>query len=190
MITNLPPLPPVPPVPPVQPGIYLPPNGILSAGLVMGSDDVSVLIERFTRSPYSHALLILPDGSLWESAPGKGVQHLPSFAAAYGDQKVDVFQMPLSDAQTAAILAFCQSRNGTPYAWKGDAAFVTGGGMGDPDPGSLFCSEFVFAAFQAAPIDLLANIPAWLVPPAALAYPTPPWRKVAALNQASFTSLQ
>lgn len=136
---------------------------------------VSYAIRVGTVSAISHAMLYVGDGRIVE-AIGSGVREVPLvdaiddaiLAVAYRDSRVDA-------AKASAIVAYARAQVGKPYNYTGVAgtgfrvlyplhARVIEGlrrltGTGDADAGSFYCSELVFAAFEAAGIPLTAAGP-------------------------------
>ena len=136
--------------------------------LLRGTSLLSRLIQWQTRSPYSHAAIVTPSGTVIESVEGKGVREVP-IEHAYKHAVYDLFDVSgLSDDQWSDALEWARSKIGSRYDYRGVLRFVS------RRPAELndkyFCSEFVFAAMLHAGLLLLERIPAHNVSPAILSY--------------------
>jgi uncharacterized protein YycO len=135
-------------------------NAIL---LFKGRGIISTLIRWQTRSPYSHAAILLADGSIVESWQGKGVRG----TELHDWKNVDVFYVPsATNAQWFNVVLFMLNRIGKGYDYWGVLRFITRTNM--PPNDKWFCSEIVFEAFQEAGINLLERIDPWEVSPGLL----------------------
>lgn len=134
--------------------------------LFKGRGVVSGMIRLQTRSRYSHAALLYPDGiTLIESWQGAGVRKksITDFAG------VDAFIVPgMTEAQWRDAFRFAEAQLGMGYDYRSVLRFVTR--VGARDNRRWFCSELVFAALHHAGVDLLARIPAAEVAPGHLAW--------------------
>ena len=136
--------------------------------LYRGHGLIDGLIKWQTRSEYSHAAILIPNGNIIESYPGVGVRLRESQIAAGFDFMlqcpVDAFDVPEACARTwANAIEYCRHELGAKYDWKGIARFITRLPGGDPN--RWFCSELVAAAFRAAGRPLLARIEPWAISP-------------------------
>ncbi len=140
---------------------------VLRVALFTGGDPIAKLVRWQTRSPYSHAALLLPCGQrVIESYPGPGVRirHL--------DRKdwpnIEVFEVEgLTPDLSRQALAFCERERGKPYDWRSVLRFVTR--TPARENGRWFCSELVYGALAHVNIHLLARIEAHNVSPGMLA---------------------
>lgn len=137
--------------------------GTVAILLFKGRGIISTLIRWQTRSPYSHAAILLPDGSIVESWQGKGVRE----TELTDWRNIDVFYVPsATQEQWFNILFFMNSRIGKGYDYWGVIRFITRTNM--PPNDKWFCSEIVFEAFKEAGINLLERIDPWEVSPGLL----------------------
>jgi len=134
---------------------------------------VSYAIRAGTISAISHAMLYVGDGRVVE-AVGEGVREV-ALDAAIGEAILAVaYRDPRVDAAKAALLvAFARAQVGLAYNYGGVAragyrilnpiagrvldAIRDSLGVDDASARSFFCSELVFAAFDAAGIPLVAQ---------------------------------
>lgn len=132
--------------------------------LFRGRGLLSALIRWQSRSPYSHAALLLPDGTIIESWPGAGVR----IRAIEDWQDVHVFHVPSMTAeQWDHAFSFAAREIGSGYDWWSVIRFVSRRNL--PVNDRWFCSELVFAALKDAGVRLLERVDAWTVSPAMLA---------------------
>ncbi|GAB3389078.1 N-acetylmuramoyl-L-alanine amidase [Lysobacter fragariae] len=133
---------------------------------------VSYAIRAGTLSAVSHAMIYVGGGNIVE-AVGDGVREVP-LATAIGDAILAVaYRDPRLDAARAAVLVnFARAQVGQPYNYGGVVrighrilfplqsrlidAIRSLTGTDSTSAGSFFCSELVFAAFEAAGIALVA----------------------------------
>ena len=131
--------------------------------LFKGGGVVSKLIEWQTRSEYSHAAILYPDGEhIIESMQGVGVR---TRRVVVGDlTAADVFAVPaLTVGQWRGVLDFCERELGSGYDYRSIARFLTRTNGGSSE--SWFCSEIVFAAIESAGLRLLERTKSWKVSP-------------------------
>lgn len=136
--------------------------------LYRGKGIVSNLILWQTRGEVSHAALVLPDNSVIESREFKGVQRRAHYRIS--GVKCYLFDVPTTPLQDMAIVAFAEEqlimcKGWWCYDYLSIARFITRSDSDLYTRGHWFCSEFVFAAFKHAEIDLLARIQDWKVNP-------------------------
>jgi uncharacterized protein YycO len=133
--------------------------------LFKGRGIVSAMIRLQTRSEYSHAALLYPDGStLVESWQGSGVRRktITDF------RDVDAFIVPgMTEVQWKDAFKFAAAQVGLGYDYRSVARFVTR--VSAKENGRWFCSELVFAALQYSGVELLHRITAAEVAPGHLA---------------------
>lgn len=131
--------------------------------LFRGRGAISALIRWQTRSPFSHAALLMPDGRIVESWQGAGVR-VKTLADWDG---VDFFDVPsMTDFQWSLALDFALELVGRGYDYRAVARFVSRRPAADNE--RWFCSELVFAALEAAGVSLLERIDAAAVSPGLL----------------------
>lgn len=141
----------------------------LTIALHLGRGLLSRLIRWQTRSPYSHASLLLPDGLCIEAREGIGVRALPGLHVPAGEL-VDLFRVEgVTPAQVEAIAEFARRQLGKPYDYTMVARFITRRQESRASQGKWFCSELVFAACQQAGLRLLRDTDPWEVSPGLLA---------------------
>ena len=140
----------------------------LTLCLHRGTSLIGKLIRWQTRSDYSHASMILPDGLFVEAREGIGVRALNRFAAVPGET-VDFFTLPITAGQAAEIAEFAREQLGKKYDWTMVLRFVSRRQESRPSRGQWFCSELVFAACQQAGVNLLRATEPWEVSPGMLA---------------------
>lgn len=127
--------------------------------LYRGKSWVSRLIQWQTRSPYSHAALLLDSGrvieSWWRGGCGKhpdlGTVHTPG-------TPVDIFVIEdLPPELSALVCAAAHSYLGHRYDWLGVARFISR--RPHHPRRRIFCSALVAQAFEAAGMPLLQRVP-------------------------------
>ena len=133
---------------------------------------LSKLIEWETRSKYSHAAIVLRDGSVIESVEPDGVRKLPRLPDVSEPDRIDLFEIRgpyggLTEGQMGLVEAFLGGQLGKPYDWPDLIGFVTRDRLQE-DRGAWFCSELVFAAIEAGGVTLLRDISPFQVSPGTL----------------------
>jgi len=126
------------------------------------------LIRFQTRSPYHHAAIVLHGSTVFESNWKWGVkacflQRTPA------NNTVDVYEVATTPEQDGSIRRWLVSQSGKPYDLTMVIRFVTRKQATRKTKGKWFCSELVYAAFQAAGINLLERVEPWEVSPGLLA---------------------
>lgn len=131
---------------------------------------VGTLIRWQTRGEYSHASIVMPNGSVIESREGKGVRQLKHLAPVKGEV-IDLFEVTpaLTADQHLQIAEFLRAQLGKPYDWTMVARFVSRRQESRSTSGKWFCSELVYAALQQADINLFRATEPWEVSPGLLA---------------------
>lgn len=133
--------------------------------LFRGRGVISTLVRWQTRSIYSHAALLLPNGQILESWQGAGVR-VRSLSDWSG---VDCFRVQgMTGDQWGQALRFAYRQIGAGYDYISVARFVSR--RNAPDNGRWFCSELVAAALQVAGVQLLARVDPAEVSPAMLSW--------------------
>lgn len=133
--------------------------------LFRGRGVISTLIRWQTRSIYSHAALLLPNGQILEAWQGAGVR-VRSLSDWAG---VDCFRVQgMTGEQWGQALGFARRQIGAGYDYISVARFVSR--RNAPDNGRWFCSELVAAALQVAGVPLLARVEPAEISPAMLSW--------------------
>ena len=140
--------------------------------LFRGRGFISASIRWQTRSPYSHAALLYPDGkTIIEAWQFRGVQK----REVIDWEGIEVFEAPNLDAwRWEQIFHFAESKIGKRYDYRGVLRFLSRIPASTDD--AWFCSELVFAAFQSAGWNLLHETTAGAVSPAMLALSPLLWK--------------
>jgi uncharacterized protein YycO len=121
---------------------------MLTVALFKGKGFISKAIRLQTRSPYSHAGIIVGN-TLYEAWHVGGVQK----GRIATDPFVE-FECPsLLDGDDVRIVTFLESVLGMPYDWIMVARFLTRRAARENE--RYFCSELVMDAFRHVGIDLL-----------------------------------
>src|SRR5688572_9599894 len=120
--------------------------------LFRGKGFFSTLIRWQTRSPFSHAAILLPDGvTIIESWQGEGVRKKK--VTNWSD--IDKFTVNVSPEVWEKVIAFCESQVGKKYDYLQVLRFVSR--RKGKDDSKWFCSELVFRGFELAGEPLLAR---------------------------------
>ena len=153
-----------------------------------GKSLISRLIRFQTRSVYSHIAIRFTDSMLVKTplqygrtlaveieagnvieAWNGGVRKADSISASHTPHtKVDLFELksPLSSGSTKIFSQFLCAQLGKPYDYMAIIRFLTREPENRWRKDKWFCSELAFEACLVAGRELLANCPAWKVPPA------------------------
>lgn len=132
--------------------------------LFRGRGLISWLIRWQTRSEYSHAALMLPDGSVVEAWQGAGVRRtwLRDWCG------VDVFSVHgMTPEQWQSAIGYARAQIGKGYDYRGVFRFLSRRLV--PNNDLWFCSELVFRALEVAGVRLLRDVTAGEVSPGMLA---------------------
>jgi uncharacterized protein YycO len=142
--------------------------------LFRGRGPIGWAIRTQTRTKYSHAALLLPDGkTIIEAWQGSGL-----FLRNNGVHEktitdwsdVDAFLVDgMRPEQWDKALDFARQQVGKGYNYRGVARFLTRTSSTE-DNGLLFCSQLVFASIAAGGVRLLERIEAEAVAPGHLAW--------------------
>lgn len=118
---------------------------------------LALAIRWQTRSKYSHAAILLPDGkSVVESYPGVGVR--TRLLAAEDWAKITPFRVDgFTPAHWEETIRFATARIGAGYDWVGVIRFLTR--KPATVNGRYFCSELAFEAISRAGKQLLRAEP-------------------------------
>lgn len=115
------------------------------------NDPVSALIRMFTYSMWSHAEIVLPDGTYLGAHASGGVMIRPAdYCKPTRERR---YSIPVTDEALEKMLTFAHAQVGKPYDFK--AIF----GLAIHQPWSTadrwFCSELVTAIADAGPVTML-----------------------------------
>jgi uncharacterized protein YycO len=127
-------------------------------------------IQWQTRSAYSHASVILEEGTLIEAREFQGVRPLFPRQWQNSGESIELYRVrDLTPAQAQLITRFLWDQVNKPYDYTMVARFLSRRSAARASSGKWFCSELVFAAFARAGVRLLDRIEPWAVSPALLA---------------------
>ncbi len=140
-----------------------------------GTSVISRLIKKQQRSVFSHASILFPDNTHYESREFRGVLKHPRFTLTNKSEAVDqfVYADPLTAEEVARMRAFLDDQVGKPYDWWMVFGFVSRSDHEGPSSdGRYFCSELVAHAGAAAGDRrrLLLRIDHWAFSPMHIAY--------------------
>jgi uncharacterized protein YycO len=146
----------------------------MKIAMYKGTGIGSELILYFSRGGYSHAAVILNDGSIIESKEFHGVRKRKNITDLLTkNYRIDIFDVSTTEEQDKTIEDFLVKQLGKGYDYWSVIGFVVYASKeGRRSYGRWFCSELVFAAFQKAGINLLDRVDAWKVSPTILSYNT------------------
>jgi len=120
--------------------------------LFNGRGFISASIRWQTRSHWSHAALLISDDTIIEAWQGAGVR----WKKITDWENTKTFEVPTTEEQDKAILAFARSQIGQKYDYGSVMRFVS---RRSPSKNSRwFCSELVAASFAAAGVHLFKRI--------------------------------
>lgn len=141
--------------------------------LYLGSDFVDKTILFFSRGGYTHAAIIMPDDTVIEAYPFRGIRKRKNLHDQMGDAQVEIYEVATTPEQDAIIVKFLHDQIGKGYDYWNIFGFVFHTTHeGRISTGKWFCSELVFAAFKKAGINLLERVEAWKVSPTILSFNT------------------
>jgi uncharacterized protein YycO len=143
---------------------------VIEIALYRGISPLSLAIRWQTRGPYSHAAVRIPNGNVIEAWAVCGVAENAHLGKAHtpGTQ-VDLFKVKGLDARHERwLMGFLRSEIGCGYDYGAIFKFLTRRKGAHNE--RWFCSELVFAAFEAVGIRLLERVEAWQVSPSMLAW--------------------
>lgn len=139
-------------------------------GLYEGTSVLSRAIRFRSWSKYSHASWICPDHSEFEAWAIGGVCKRAQYGQAHTKATViRLLALDLTPGEEQGLVEFFEKQLGKKYDWGGVFGFLSRRDASH-DPEEWFCSELVFAGFQAIRKPLLARIPAHRVDPGMLLY--------------------
>ncbi|HUQ94200.1 MAG TPA: YiiX/YebB-like N1pC/P60 family cysteine hydrolase [Bryobacteraceae bacterium] len=131
--------------------------------LFKGRGFLSKLIQWQTRGRFSHAAIMMRDGSIVEAWQGKGVR--VQFLTDYSN--VERFVIPsMTDAQWDKAIAYAMSQVGKKYDYWAIIRFISRTAM--PENDHWFCSELVIAALNHADVFPFVRMPASEISPGLL----------------------
>lgn len=134
--------------------------------LFRGRGWISAAIRWQTWSEYSHAAIVMPDGSIIEAWQGLGAGVRRKWVTDWDG--IDVFDIPsLTEHQSRIIENYAIKQLGKKYDYLGVLRFLSRRRVGNN--GRLFCSELFFDSFLQGGIELLARTRPERVSPGLLA---------------------
>jgi uncharacterized protein YycO len=136
--------------------------------LFKGSGPVSWLIKKQTRSPYSHAALILSDGRCLEAWHNPSGVRVGPMDVLHPKANADFFRVVLPDSMDRELERWALSQVGKKYDYTSVLRFVTRRQETRRSTGRWFCSELVFAGYHRMGVRLLERIEPWAVCPGRL----------------------
>lgn len=143
---------------------------MIRVALFRGKSLISRAIQWQTRSPYSHAAFLLPDGRVLEAWHQGGVRCV---APNDGHEKGTIIELytveGLNPARSDLALRFAMAQVGKEYDFSSVFRFVSRRQERRAAAGKWFCSELVFAALQKGGVNVLDRIQPWAVSPGMLA---------------------
>jgi len=143
--------------------------------LYRGRGPIAKLIQWQTRSPYSHAAILI-NGEMIDAREGYGCRLRVENDE---DRAADRFVLykPLRGAAQTMMYKFLLKQVDKDYDYTMVARFISRRQATRSTSQKWFCSELVFAAFQQAGINLLERVDPWAVSPGLLSM-SPLLRKV------------
>jgi len=154
-----------------------PPQGTAKILLWRGKGVVSALIRWQTRSPYSHAAVMVGD-RVWEAREFRKVRRTSLYrVCAEADkkgEKIEGRDVFIGEEGAAEMMRWLDEQLGKKYDWSSVFRFVTRRQARRKAAEVWFCSEIVFAGFQHIEVKLLRYIAPWAVAPGHLAISTVP----------------
>lgn len=129
---------------------------------------ISRIVRGWTGGRFSHASILLPDGTHVEAREWRGVLWHPTFTPGPQDE-VDLYPIEASPAQIMLITTMAQREVGAPYDWTAILCFILHWRKRRPAKHSWTCSEFCYALLQHAGFTLFPNTAAHDVSPSDLA---------------------
>ena len=135
--------------------------------LFRGKGFISWGIRTQTRSQYSHAAILMPDGRIVEAWQGAGagvqIKTLDDYTG------IDAFIVKgMNDTEWRLAIDYALSQVGSKYDYWAIVRFISRPSM--PTNDKWFCSELVFASLARAGINLLERITASEVSPGLLSF--------------------
>ena len=130
------------------------------------------IICFFSRGKYSHAAIILDDGSVIEAKPFHGVRKVKSiYDVLDSKESVEVFAVDITTEQTEMVERFLHEQVGKKYDyWMVFGFVIYTDEESRKSRNKWFCSELLFMAFLKAGVELLCRIDPWKVSPTMLSY--------------------
>lgn len=130
--------------------------------LYKGRSVISRAIRFQTRSQYSHAAVMLDDGSVIEAWHKGGVRKVKSPFDGHSDRtEIDVYGI-VGDYDVDVVQTFLEDQVGKEYDFSSVFRFLSR--RKASANGKWFCSELVLEAFSRNGLDLLHGRPSELSP--------------------------
>lgn len=135
--------------------------------LFKGGDPISWIVQKQSRSIYSHAALLIPGTrSCIESYPGSGVRIRQLTDADWS--RIDMYDVRgMTPEMWGEAIEFSRKQLGMSYDWWSVIRFLDK--VPARENNKWFCSELVHKAISEAGIRLLERIPSAEVSPAHIA---------------------
>jgi len=131
------------------------------------NDFIAKMIEKITKSPYSHASICLDKWHMAEAlSDGIDITHLRDLPTGY-----DIYRYNLNDEQKQKMQDFIYQKIACPYNYEELFACLLEKELNFKIPinkSKLICSQFVFNIFNFAGINLLPDFIGNIVTPADL----------------------
>ena len=124
----------------------------------------------FSRGDYSHASIVLSDGSVIEAKPFDNVHHVSSvvFNRVKGSI-IELYDLNMDESQEKILVDFLNAQIGKKYDFPSVLGIILDASReGRKQRAKWFCSELVFAALEKAGILLLERTFHWKVTPVML----------------------
>jgi uncharacterized protein YycO len=126
--------------------------------LYKGKSIISRLIKIQTRSKYSHAAVMMHDGSVIEAWAAGGVRRIPNpFEGHTKGTPIDVYTVE-AGYNSDLVEQYLSKQIGKKYDYKSVGRFLSR--RSAPDNNKAFCSELVLEAFRNGKLKLLNGNPA------------------------------
>lgn len=143
----------------------------INIALYRGTSWISKAIRFMSWGIYSHASIVMPDGTNYESWDGVGVRSCPNISYGHTPKtRVDFFEIEMQADQLELLECALQSQLGKKYDYKGVLRFCPAlrffmrDSPSKREQARWFCSEYVCWALEEAGIILL-NKPCWKISP-------------------------
>lgn len=135
-------------------------------------DTLDKIISFFSRGDYSHAAIMMNDGSLIDVRPFKKIRKIPNIHYERSqNQKVEIYNVNTTKDEDLIINDFLNRQIGKGYDYLSVFGFIVNKTeLGRKQYGKWFCSELIFCAFKKVGINLLERIRQWDVTPVILSY--------------------
>jgi uncharacterized protein YycO len=120
-------------------------------------DFISRAIREVTFSEFSHVEIETDAGTFIGAHSDGGVQERPADYCKPSFERR--YAIPVTSEQKGLMVAFAESRIGTPYNFKDIAGLLLHENLSSPD--KVICSQFVFQTARAGGVTLLNVLPGY-----------------------------